>query len=307
MNRKQLEQCAWDKTPKDERRSEIERYDWATKKTITKRLKGNEREVRVFDPSGHTPGTMSPFVPLWSLYSDELEQRCKEEIEPKLRAPYNRMRADYTGDVESSPGTRSTAEGRGGRGGSTHHATRHSTKKDPFEDPIQFQHNGFTYRTNRDASVVEGHDGRKWNRTHSLGVRDAALRAIELRDVGERLGARGGTYKPPWLVDESKKRGHATKKSPAQLDREIEEALGRFPFDEPELQAKWRVGPSDLRVGQRFDYFGKPYEITKIGRDKARTIQIARRYRDPFGKEELIDHRSFPMRAFYQQHLRPMR
>lgn len=188
------------------------------------------------------------------------------------------------------------------------HTRQHAMKKaDPFEAPIQFQHHGFTYRTNRDASVVEGHDGRKWNRTHSLAVRDAARAAIELRDVGERIGARGGSYKPPWLVEEGKKRGHATKKSAAQLDREIAEALGQFPFDEPELRAKWVVEPSDLRVGQRFDYFGKPYEITKIGRDKAKTVQIARRYKDPFGKEELIEHRSFPMRAFYQQHLRPLR
>lgn len=105
---------------------------------------------------------------------------------------------------------------------------------------IQFLHNGFTYRTNNDASVVEGHDGKKWNRTHSLGVRDAALQAIELRQIGERIGTRGGTYKPPWLVTEdepSKKkpkkfsRHHATKKSPAQLDREIAEVLGRWEED----------------------------------------------------------------------------
>jgi hypothetical protein len=215
VDRKQLEECAWKKTPKDERRSEVERYDWKTKKSVTKRLRGNEREVLVFDPSGSTPGSMSPWVPLWSLYSDELEQRCREEQQPKLRSPYNRMRSDYTGDVESSPGTQATREG----------ARRH----------------------------------------------------------------------------------HATKKSAAQLDREIAEALGRLPYDDPELQAKWRVEPSDLRVGQRFDYFGKPYEITKIGHDKARTIQIAHRFRDRFGKEDLIDHRSFPMRAFYQQHLRPLR
>ena len=103
------------------------------------------------------------------------------------------------------------------------------------------------------------------------------------------------------------KQHHATKKSPAQLDREIAEALGRFPYDEPELQAKYRIEPSELRVGQRFDYFGQPFEIVKIGRDKARTIQIARRYVTHSGKEDFLDHRSFPMRAFYQQHLRPLR
>ena len=100
MNRKQLEQCAWEKTPRDERRAKSERYDWKTKKTITKTLKGNEREVRVFDPSGHTEGTMSPWMPLWSLYNDELEQRCKEGREPKLRAPYSRTRPDYTSSIE---------------------------------------------------------------------------------------------------------------------------------------------------------------------------------------------------------------
>jgi len=127
VNRKQLEDCAWAKTPKDERRAQKERYDWKTQQTIVERLKGNAREVRVFDPSGSTEATMSPWVPLWSLYSDELEQRCKEEREPKLREPYNRMRADYTGDVESSPGTARTAAG---RGGSSHHATK---KKSPAQ------------------------------------------------------------------------------------------------------------------------------------------------------------------------------
>lgn len=108
MNRKQLEQCAWEKTPRDQRRAEKRLTDWKTQKTITKRLTGNAREVRVFDPTGSTPGSMSPFVPLWSLFSDELEQRCKEEREPKLREPYRRSRSDYTGDVESSPVGRAT-------------------------------------------------------------------------------------------------------------------------------------------------------------------------------------------------------
>jgi hypothetical protein len=106
---------------------------------------------------------------------------------------------------------------------------------------IQFLHNGFTYRTNNDASIVEGHDGKKWNRTHSLGVRDAALQAIELRQIGERIGTRGGTYKPPWLVTDDKppkkskksSRQHSTmansngngKKSGGQLDREINDIL----------------------------------------------------------------------------------
>jgi hypothetical protein len=63
---------------------------------------------------------------------------------------------------------------------------------------------------------------------------------------------------------------------------------------------------SNLRIGQRFDHFGHIYEITKIGRDKDRTVQIARRVPDSFGKEAFIDHRSFPSRHFDQQHLRPI-
>lgn len=102
-------------------------------------------------------------------------------------------------------------------------------------------------------------------------------------------------------------RHHASKKSPAQLDREIAEVLGPYPYDDPQLAERWRISPSELRIGQRFDHFGKTFEVTKIGRDKARTIQIARRYSTPSGKDEFIDHRSFPMRAFYQQHLLPIR
>lgn len=71
----------------------------------------------------------------------------------------------------------------------------------------------------------------------------------------------------------------------------------------------WREGrydPSHLRVGQRLDNFGETFEILKIGRDKNRTVQVARRVRDPFGKETLIDHRSFPARDFNRQNLRPV-
>jgi hypothetical protein len=75
-------------------------------------------------------------------------------------------------------------------------------------------------------------------------------------------------------------------KPASQLDREIAGAL--------------------LKVGQRLDHFGHIYEITKIGRDKLRTITIARRLRDPFGKEILVDHRSFPARDFDRQHLRKL-
>lgn len=82
------------------------------------------------------------------------------------------------------------------------------------------------------------------------------------------------------------------KKSAAQLDREIAEALTQ--------------ADESLRVGELFDHLGHIYEITKIGRDKNRTIQIARRVRDRFGKETLIDQRSFPSRDFDRQHLKPL-
>lgn len=95
-------------------------------------------------------------------------------------------------------------------------------------------------------------------------------------------------------------RHHATKKSPAQLQREIDEALARS-------QAPIaKFNPSQLRVGQYFDHFGHTYEILKIGRDKNRTVQIARSHMDRFGKVDFIDHRSFPARDFDRQHLRPL-
>jgi len=67
-----------------------------------------------------------------------------------------------------------------------------------------------------------------------------------------------------------------------------------------------KFDPSQLRVGQRFDHFGHTYEILKIGRDRNRTIQIARPHMDRFGKVDFIDHRSFPARSFDQQHLSPI-
>ena len=115
---------------------------------------------------------------------------------------------------------------------------------------------------------------------------------------------RRGKNKPKGTVQ------HATrKKSPAQLDREIAEALSKSRGSTAHAtrhatMAQARVDPSKLRVGQRFDHIGHIYEITKIGRDKARTVQIARRSKDSFGKETLLDHRSFPSRDFDRQHLR---
>lgn len=95
------------------------------------------------------------------------------------------------------------------------------------------------------------------------------------------------------------------KKTPAQLQREIDEALsGTAPARSGRAHATRDA--SALRVGQRFDHFGHTYEILKIGRDKDRTVQIARPYTDRFGKAGFIDHRSFPARDFDRQHLRPL-
>lgn len=142
----------------------------------------------------------------------------------------------------------------------------------------------------------------------SPGKHPPELRRLVELDAAQMAKRRGQEYQVSTAGQTvTLGRGHATKKSAAQLDREIAEALGRVPGDDPETRAKWQIDPSELRVGQRFDYFGQPFEITKIGRDKAKTIQIARRHMDNFGKEAFIDHRSFPMREFYQQHLRSLR
>ena len=101
-------------------------------------------------------------------------------------------------------------------------------RADPWAKPIQFQHRGgSTYRTNRDASVIERYDGKKkvWVPSRSTAVRRSALGAIELRSVGHTSGfwpGKPGGSKQPWFVEED----HATKKkSPAQLDREIDEVV----------------------------------------------------------------------------------
>ena len=45
---------------------------------------------------------------------------------------------------------------------------------------IAFTHNGLSYRTNADASIVEGQDGAgNWRRTFSLAVLLAARKAVE--------------------------------------------------------------------------------------------------------------------------------
>lgn len=132
--------------------------------------------------------------------------------------------------------------------------------------------------------------------THEGRLTDRGQDAVDRRLAHEVLGR-----------DHASTRHHATKKSPAQLDAEIAEILSRYPYDDPSLRQKWMIDPSDLRVGLRFDYFGTPFEIVKIGRDKDKTIQIAVRHKTSSGKEGFFEHKSFPLRALYQQHLRPLR
>lgn len=64
----------------------------------------------------------------------------------------------------------------------------HQRRRNPSDDTwVQFQHNGFTYRTNLDASIVEGRDGKSWNRTGSLAIRAKALEAITGRPRGNPI------------------------------------------------------------------------------------------------------------------------
>jgi hypothetical protein len=95
------------------------------------------------------------------------------------------------------------------------------------------------------------------------------------------------------------------KKTSAQLQREIDEALSSASPTQARRAHATRDS-SALRVGQRFDHLGHTYEVLKIGRDKDRTVQIARPHTDRFGKAGFIDHRSFPARDFDRQHLRPL-
>lgn len=108
MSRKLLEQCTWERTPANQRRESTAHTvlpkrgaSNRTRKQRTLKLTGERREIRVFNPSGNTEGTLSPWMPLWALYSDELKQRCDNGREPKLRAPYARTRRAYKGNVEN--------------------------------------------------------------------------------------------------------------------------------------------------------------------------------------------------------------
>ena len=65
-------------------------------------------------------------------------------------------------------------------------------------------------------------------------------------------------------------------------------------------------GTNVPKVGQLYKRLGDVYEVTKVFRDKKRTVQLARRVRDPFGKEVLIDHRSAPAAELDRDYFVPM-
>ncbi len=74
------------------------------------------------------------------------------------------------------------------------------------------------------------------------------------------------------------------------------------------LGAVRRAVPKPIapKIGDRFDYIGRVFEVVKIGRDKKKTLQLARRTRDSFGKEILIDHRSLPTGDLENLYYRPI-
>jgi hypothetical protein len=67
-----------------------------------------------------------------------------------------------------------------------------------------------------------------------------------------------------------------------------------------------RGEPPKLRKGQRLDYIGQTFVVTNITRGKNPIVYIARPSKDSFGREHLIDARSFPLREFDRQHLKPL-
>lgn len=95
LGRKALEQCAWDRTPPEDRRDVRPRW-----RREPEQLVGNNREIRVFDPTGFTETTMSPLVPLWALQRRELQQRCRLGREPRLRDGVLRIRPDYVSNID---------------------------------------------------------------------------------------------------------------------------------------------------------------------------------------------------------------
>lgn len=95
MRRPDLEECAWRKTPTSDRRAVVRRSGMRRRgraSNVVENLHRQERQIRVFNPSGDTEGTIQPFMPLWSLTDRELTQACKLGKQPKMEAPYFRSR-----------------------------------------------------------------------------------------------------------------------------------------------------------------------------------------------------------------------
>lgn len=83
------------------------------------------------------------------------------------------------------------------------------------------------------------------------------------------------------------------RRSPAQLDREIAEALLQT-STEPQL-ATWRSG-SDIRAatkkGDRLDNFGQIWRVIRVTRNKITAARELADHRDP-EKVVLVDQRDF--------------
>lgn len=194
MNRKQLEQCAWDQTPASQRRSKVELT--TMRGTTTRKLNGNSREIVVQDPSRSHWG--EDFMPLWALYNDELQQRCLFGRIPRLHAPYHRTRPDYTSSIEGDPPKAATSHGARVKG-SAPPTARHKKQ----------------IRAALDLYRQRG----EWD---GASVQEA-----------RRVLARAGYVWEPWIREEVLRYAKAPqppvsgarKKTGRQLDREIAEAL----------------------------------------------------------------------------------
>jgi hypothetical protein len=79
MERKQLEQCAWEAKPRT----------FGRERQPTRRLRDRKRELLVFHPRKHR----LQWAPMWALTDAELQERCEQGAYPPtaLRPPYSRL------------------------------------------------------------------------------------------------------------------------------------------------------------------------------------------------------------------------
>lgn len=59
---------------------------------------------------------------------------------------------------------------------------------------IEFTYLGYTYRTNEDASIIEGNDRTGWNRTYSSNVRVQAIAAVQNELARRHLDHAAATF-----------------------------------------------------------------------------------------------------------------